>query len=212
MNYLTYKQRRNAAWDVLLDHKVTTLPVRISTICKQDGIIVRSYRQAADLIEQMGFAQSMTDNDGFAVRIANKDYIFYDDTCTIERQRFTVAHEYGHFVNGDVSSVPTCRNREPSKDDDEIETKANVVAARILAPACVLWALDIHTAEEIKELCNISITAAEFRMERMNLLYKREQEFLQTRGYSCFLLSKKEQQVYEQFLLFITQIKDRDQI
>lgn len=212
MNYQIYKQKRDAAWDVLLDHGVTALPVRISAICKQDGITIRSYRQAAEIIERMGFAPSIQGNDGFAVRIADKDYIFYDDTCSIGRQRFTVAHEYGHFINGDVSSVPTCRNREPSKNDDDIETNANVIAARILAPACVLWALNIHTAEEIRDLCNISITAAQFRLERMNLLYKREQEFLQTRGYSCFLLSKREQQVYAQFQPFINQIKDQGRI
>lgn len=212
MNYQIYKQKRDAAWDVLLDHGVTELPVRISAICKQDGITIRSYRQAAEIIERMGFAPSIQSNDGFAVRIANKDYIFYDDTCSIGRQRFTVAHEYGHFVNGDVSSVPTCRNREPSEDDEDIETNANVIAARILAPACVLWALNIHSAEEIRDLCNISITAAQFRLERMNLLYKRDQEFLQTRGYSCFLLSKREQQVYAQFQPFINQIKDRGRI
>ena len=68
-------------------------------------------------------------------------------------------------------------------------------AARLLAPACVLWGLDLHTAEEISEACNISLQAAGFRAERMKELYRRNR----------FLTSPLERKLYDQFRDFIEQ-------
>ncbi len=211
MNYQIYKASRDAAWDVLIRHKIDTLPVKISRICKAEGIVVSSYSKGAEVIKALGFEESTRDNDGFAVKLFGRSCIFYDDSCSVQRQRFTVAHEYGHFVNGDVGEKPTNRNKEPSEEDNEVESGANIVASRILAPACVLWALDVHTAEEIAKLCDISIDAAQWRMKRLELLYQREQEFLINKGRSCFLLSPKERIVYEQFLPFINEIKNQNQ-
>lgn len=42
----------------------------------------------------------------------------------------------------------------------------------------------------------------------MELLYKREQEFLKTRGQSCFLQSQLERKVYEQFKPLIDECKN----
>lgn len=207
MDYQKYKDSRNAAWDVLIEHGITSLPVKISGICKSDGIIIRSYSHARDVIKQIGCERNTENNDGFSIMFGCRGYIFYNDNCSVQRQRFTVAHEYGHFINGDVSEKPTCRNKEPSETDNEIETAANIIASRILAPACVLWGLNIQKAEDIAELCDISLTAAEWRMKRLELLYKREKEFLQKQGRSCFLLSPKERAIFERFRSYIEEIK-----
>lgn len=76
-----------------------------------------------------------------------------------------------------------------------IEQEADVFAARLLAPACVLWGLDIHTAREISELCDISLTAAQVRAERMEILYSRNK----------FLTSPLEKKVYSNFQSYIQQ-------
>ena len=97
----------------------------------------------------------------------------------------TIMHKVGHIVMKHIQNNP------------KYEYEAERFAIGILAPACVLWGLNIHTAaEEISKLCNISITAARIRAQRMELLYKREQEFLKTRGRPCFLQLPLEQQVY----------------
>jgi Zn-dependent peptidase ImmA (M78 family) len=88
-------------------------------------------------------------------------------------------------------------NREPSPSDNPIEHEANVFASRLLAPACVLWGLGVTTPEQISEICGISLTAAEFRMERMDVLYKRNK----------FLISLLERRVYERFLPYISKNK-----
>ena len=94
------------------------------------------------------------------------------------------------------------------QDEERYEYEAKRFAIDVLAPACVLWALDMHEPEDIAKLCNISITSAHIRSERMELLYKREQEFLGTRGHFCFLQSPLERKVYEQFKPFIDEYKN----
>lgn len=66
-------------------------------------------------------------------------------------------------------------------------------AIRLLSPACVLWGLNLHTAEEIAEYCDISLQAASYRAERMAELYRRNR----------FLRSPVERTLYKQFEPFI---------
>ena len=92
----------------------------------------------------------------------------------------------------------TISNRDPTPNDDPHETAANQVAARILAPACILWGLNLCKPEEIAQVCDISKQAATFRAERMEILYQR----------AMFLTSPLERQVYEQFLPFIKEFRN----
>jgi len=188
MNYKDYQNARDAAWKILLDCGVERLPVDLKAICKQLGVRVRRY---ADV---RGLSDAAAQADGLTFFSWGKPVILYNQDRSPMRIRFTIAHELGHLVLGHVApGQRTTVNREPSPADDPIETAANQFAARLLAPACVLWGLDVHTSEEISELCNISKQAAEFRAERMAVLYQRGK----------FLASPLERQVYERFLPFI---------
>jgi Zn-dependent peptidase ImmA (M78 family) len=202
--YQEYQKARNAAWEILLRCKVRELPVDPIKISRQLGIKVITYREAKELIVALNFSKFTEGNDGFAIMLRKRPVIFYDDESTTpERQRFTVAHELGHLVNGDLGDLPTCRNTEVAEGEPDKERSANIFAARLLAPACVLHALKVNTVEEIETLCKISRPAATFRLHRLQLLYKREEEFLRTRGYSCFGLSPLERQLEKQFLGYI---------
>lgn len=202
--YQEYQKSRDAAWEILLRCKVKELPVDPIKISRFLGVKVITYREAKDLIVALGFSKFTEGNDGFAFMVRNRPAIFYDDeTTTLERQRFTIAHELGHLVNGDLGPLPTCRNTEVADGEPDKERNANIFAARLLAPACVLHALHVSTVEEIENLCKISRPAATFRLRRLELLYKREEEFLRTRGYSCFGLSPLERQLEKQFTAFI---------
>lgn len=183
MNYRDYKVSRDLAWQVLINEGVTELPVKIGHLCREIGIRLCSY--------------SSTDiNDGKSTIIDGQAVIFVSNNCTKARQRFTAAHELGHILLGHVGAYQLV-NREPSAKDNPIEQAANVFASRLLAPACVLWALNIRSPEQIAELCEISYAAACFRAERMALLYERNK----------FLMSPIEQQVYMQFEEFIRKKK-----
>lgn len=179
MDYKDYKNSRDLAWRVLLNEGVTELPVMVGKLCRGMGIQVRYYSPTDD-------------SDGYSAIIDGAAWIFISNRATPERQRFTCAHELGHILLGHVGKYQLV-NREPTRGDNPIEQAANVFASRLLAPACVLWALDARTPEEIAVLCQISHQAASFRAERMAILY----------GRGKFLSSPLERQVYEQFGEFI---------
>ena len=191
MEYTSYQKSRNLSWEVLINEGICTLPVKTGELCRSLGIKVVAHEG-----EIGGYG------DGQSTFLNGSPVIAVNVCTSLEQQRFTVAHEIGHILLGHVGEYQLV-NREPSPTDNPIEQAANVFASRLLAPACVLWALNIHSAEEIAELCKISKTAATFRAERMKVLYAREKQFLKERGKSCFLLSPLEKQVFEQFKEFI---------
>lgn len=195
MQYERYKQARNLSWEALIQNKVNKLPVKIVSICRSYGIRVRSYQDSAEILRKLNLTQMIDKTDGFLMYISGEPVIFYDKRCTEGRQRFTIAHEMGHYLLGHVKpGQVTTINREPEPGDSPAERQANQFAARILAPACVLWGLDLHDAKEIAEACGISMQAAAFRAERMRVLYQRGK----------FLTAPEERRVYSQFENFIS--------
>ena len=128
--------------------------------------------------------------------------IFYDDQMPVSRQRFSAAHELGHILLHDPHGA-TVYNREPSPNDNPIESEANIFASRLLAPLCVLHYMDVQSPEEIAKLCEISHTAAQIRWERLVLIRERDEAFRKTRGKGCFLLSPAERKVFRRFERYI---------
>ena len=186
MNYEIYKNVRNASWQCLIDCQINSLPTSLSDICKHFNIrIVKN--------NNLGTNQLKDNEQGKTAIFQNQFILVVRDTDPMCIQRYTIAHEIGHILLGKNIS----------------EYEAERFAIGILAPACVIWALDIHEPEDIANLCNISITSARIRAERMELLYKREQEFIRTRGHSSFLQSPLERQVYQQFKPFIDEYKNK---
>lgn len=179
MHYREYQRSRDLTWEILIRENVRSLPVMVGPLCRQMGIRVRYFQPSGG-------------SDGYSTIIEGQPVIFVSEGCSRERQRFTAAHELGHILLGHVGRYELV-NREPEPGDNPIEQAANVFASRLLAPACVLWALDARTPEQIGELCRISRQAAAFRAERMAELYRRNK----------FLTSPLERQVYAQFSGFI---------
>lgn len=185
MNYKKYRESRDLAWRVLLNEGVVELPVNVVQLCRGMGILVKYYDGDGN-------------SDGYSTIFLGRPRIFVSRNCSPERQRFTIAHELGHILLGHVGEYDLV-NREPNSKDNPIEQAANVFASRLLAPACVLWAMDAKTPEEIANLCRISKQAAGYRAERMAILYQRNK----------FLTSSVERKVYEQFADFIHKKKGK---
>lgn len=186
--YAKYKNARDSAWQCLIDYNITSLPVKVLGIAKTLGIKVIKDSTAHKLASK---------ESGKSYLLNDQWQIVYNDAESKQRCRFTVAHELGHIVLGhklNNSGVYT-RTFELKKEE---ETEADIFASRLLAPACVLWALDVHTPEKIAQLCDISHEASEIRADRMEVLYKRNR----------FLLSPLERQVYRNFEKFINEQKN----
>ena len=146
------------------------------------------------MIEQADLGQAVHLTDGMTFYAGKTPFILFEERVPPARARFTIAHELGHIILGHVRpGEVTTVNREPDPGDAPEERAANQFAARLLAPACVLWGLGVHTPEEIMELCRISRQAARFRADRMKELYRRDR----------FLTSPLEREVYQRFQGFI---------
>lgn len=179
MNYKDYKTARDKTWRLIVDLGISALPIRPGAICKKLGISVR-------------FGDLPPDNDGISFLAGDKPVIVVSRWVLLPRQRFTAAHELGHILLGHVGKYELV-NREPSPSDNPIEQAANVFASRLLAPACVLWGCGVTSPEQIAQICDISLQAAQFRAERMAILYQRDK----------FLVSPLERDVYKQFAEYI---------
>ena len=75
----------------------------------------------------------------------------------------------------------------------EYEREANMFAARILMPMCVLRECNALTAARISNLCGTSLQASQYRADRLNILIERNK----------FYTSRLEQKVITQFKKFI---------
>ena len=182
MNYKDYQHSRDMAWRILLDLNIRELPISVSAVCRSLGIPIKLY-------------EGEEGEDGYSTVVNGAPVIFVRADCHRPRQRFTAAHELGHILTGHTGQYELV-NREPSSKDNPIEQEANVFASRLLAPACVLWGCGVQSAKEIQQLCDISRQAAEYRMQRMRVLYDRGR----------FLTSPLERAVYEKFEEYIRKI------
>lgn len=186
MQYDIYKQARNAAWEFLIQNDVRKLPVSLSEICARNGIILL----------RDDLHTYLTDNDRGATYLRNDVYsIVLNCFDSVQVQRYTTAHELGHiYLKHPMRNGKYGRSfgvqREPKSP---MEYQAERFAIDILAPACVLWGLNLHTAEDIAQICNISMQSAKIRAERMELLCQR----------NMFLSHPLERQVFQQFSKFM---------
>lgn len=173
MRYDIYKNTRDASWKFLIKYGISSFPVDLKPIVAEMGIKV--HKDIVGLLSEKELGRVVNANGELHIILRE---------APIQQKRYTIAHEIGHIVLGhtEISSNPYLD-----------EYAAERFAIGILAPACVLWGLDIHSARDISELCNISLASAKIRAERMSVLYKRNK----------FLTSPLEKQVYEQFSDFI---------
>lgn len=211
--YRRYTEIRDTVWRLILGMGINKLPVKISKVLTDLNIALYTYQNNYAEIADLGLEKLTKTSDGFTVVRRNQYVVFYDNTQLPARIRFTLAHELGHIIlesgfSRTSSGIEyTTRNNEPNKKDNPEETAANMFAARLLAPSCVLHELKLFTVEEIMQYCSISKAAAEFKLERMLLLEKRNARFLQEKGYGCYYISPLECQVKEQFKEFINTVQ-----
>ena len=210
--YKRYTEIRDADWQLILDLKIKELPVKISEILSVLGIKAYTYKENYRNLVHFELEDVMKSCDAFTLHLNGQYIIFYDESKLPERIRFTLAHELGHIILGSgfkqtqTGMLITTRNSEPSEIDSPEETEANMFAARLLAPSCVLHELKLFTAEDIMKYCDITQTAANFRLKRLMLLENRHERFLRERGHGCYYISPLEQKVRQQFDEYINTV------
>jgi Zn-dependent peptidase ImmA (M78 family) len=183
--YDVYKKARDKAWECLLECNVTSLPVKLSPIATHYGIQIKDNTNV----------NLLRDNQlGCVAKIDGELYAIIDRTVSIERQRYTIAHEIGHVALEHIFETPLLMREQSEFSFTALqEYQAERFAINLLSPACVLWGLDLHSPQDISLTCNISLKSAKKRAKRMKELYNRNK----------FLTSPLEQEVFAQFKGFI---------
>lgn len=189
--YSHYKQARNIAWQFLIDNNVNKLPIDLASIAKNNDWEILEYKNDEETINHIFGSIDYKAVEAVSC-VQNKHfYIAYKDSKNYGRNRFTIAHEFGHYVLLHFANYYT---------PIDFEKQANQFASRILMPACVLKECDALCAEQISALCGVSMQAATFRENRMQELLQRDK----------FYLSNYEKIVLKQFESFIQNYKRSD--
>ena len=136
MYYNHYKQARDKAWEILVKTKINVLPIDLKGILKYYNI------------------------DIFLLNDSNKDFedfvmenkIYLNSRLAKTRARFTIAHELGHILLNHKDLTHTVHN-----DIGLEEFQANIFARGLLMPASVLKEINCINAEDIANMCNVSM-------------------------------------------------------
>lgn len=186
--YDFYRQARDASWQFLLESEVGVLPLPLSAICQQRDITL--------MLDTKGIYLTYSDKGVTFKTPEGKWHILLNPADSVPVRRYTTAHELGHIY----LEHPMYDGRygrtfgiQKTATQDPIEYQAERFAIGILAPACVLYGLGIHTAEDISKVCGISLSAARIRAERMSILYQRKSFF-------CSPLERKVFEIFEDFI------------
>lgn len=147
---------KRRARELISRFDITRPPIPIDVIAKKLGIDVR-YVPLEDELSGMIFL-----NDGPVVAINSRHHA--------NRQRFTLAHEIGHFelhlkdigreVHVDKKFVALARSPRSSGGFDPMEIEANSFAAELLVPRHMLQeqirglVVDVEDDQLIRELAN----------------------------------------------------------
>ena len=186
--YDFYRQARDASWRFLLESGACTLPLPLSAICQKRDITL--------MLDKNGSYLTYPDKGVTFKTPEGKFCILLNPADPVPVRRYTTAHELGHiYLKHPMQGGKYGRTFgiQKTATQDPIEYQAERFAINILAPACVLYGLGIHTAEDISKVCGISLSAAKIRAERLAVLYQRK----------SFFASPLERKVFELFEDFI---------
>ena len=180
MYYGYYKNVRDSAWECLLEFGIDSLPVDVLKITRKVGISVVKNSDVNDL---------MPGEDGKSYFNGHRWIIIYNDKNPTAVSRFTIAHELGHFFLGHDMTHTRYEHIQKFGTKPHTEQEADMFALRLLAPACVLAALEARKTADIAKYCIIPSSFAKARADRMKTIFKKDK----------FFTNPLEKQVYENF-------------
>lgn len=155
---------RDSAWLFLINNKIRHLPIDLKEVADKNNWILVLFEDNVDLVSALDKEKYNANCEGFTCVYKKHIFIIYKKTSNIARLRFTIAHEFGHIVLLHLNKLI----------DNEYEREANMFAARILMPICVIKECKAYTPQAISKLCGVSLTAATFRANRLQLLLQRD--------------------------------------
>lgn len=146
-----------AARNLLRKFPGIRLPIRLHRICDFLGVEIR-YTAAPKHIFDAYYTEGLFP--------PVKRLIIVNDEFPLAHQRFSVAHELGHYVLGHGAAGFLKAPADVVREDWQ-EIEANRFAAELLMPELLLRKHCVARAEQIRYLCDVSLSAARIRMEEL---------------------------------------------
>lgn len=173
MKYLPTRAIEDRAAKVLQKAEALRAPVPVDLVAHRLGLVVEATTLGDDV-------------SGVLVVRDGKGTIGVNQTHPSVRQRFTIAHEIGHYVLHrersslfiDKSYTAVYRDTRSSKGDDRPEIQANQFAAALLMPReLVLAEVEKHgfdlgdeaALERLAEKFQVSLQAMTYRLSNLGI-------------------------------------------
>jgi len=156
---------------LLKDGSISVPPVDVESLAKSLGLQVLYHP----------FSDGSEDISGCIIQEQGIVAIGVNSSHHPNRQRFTVAHEMGHYVlhRATLESVHLTRDFRSSEGDDDREIEANSFAAELLMPEEMIRErinnaeLDVESASKLTQLARtfgVSQQAMTIRLVRLGIL------------------------------------------
>lgn len=113
-------------------------------------------------MEEMGTNEGLTNTHNGIMRI--REDVYYGACNGNGRDRFTIAHEVGHYLLHNNDSISLARNKGEIVPYEDPEWQANAFAGELLIPAKLVKGLSY---QEISEKCGVSYEAAKYQLSKI---------------------------------------------
>lgn len=182
---MTQKTIESIAYNMLIKHAVTNLPIE-SMVIATEYFRICTYEAIIDNIG--GSHETFISTFGNALLYYQNGYFLaYNDKCSHIAINWAIAHELGHAIIRTALQLPVLSY--PSRTF-EMEATANAYAYSFLCPDVILYALKIKSWIDIYYLCHVPSREAHLK----ELLHK---------SYSDLMLTEQKKQILSQFETFI---------
>lgn len=145
-----------------------SIPVNIISLVIEQGLKISYFNPAQSKSTTLEGVSGLLDK-------ANKT-IYINSTESAERQRFTIAHELGHYVFNHDNDKFGLNYRDGSKVKNSAEKQADDFAAEVLMPSPVIrkklkeYSDARPTLSEIASLFGVSKEAMQVKLDTMGLM------------------------------------------
>ena len=166
-----YPSPVKAAKELVQRYDITSAPVDVDAICLQEGIrIISMDMHEIEAIAKKQIAGAIQRHPQFGYTI------LVNESDIAVRQRFTNAHELGHFfLHMDKSTQENKIITSFRMDSSPKERQANTFAANLLMPESLVrqehGRMVIPVSDSLAEIFRVSKQAMRFRLDELELLY-----------------------------------------
>lgn len=166
-----YTSPAMAAKELVRKYGIHSAPIDVEAICRQEGIRIFTM--------DMHEIESIAKKDIAGAIQKHPDYgftILVNESDIGVRQRFTIAHELGHyFLHMDKDSKENKIITSFRMDSSPIERQANTFAANLLMPEDLVRQeharMVIPVSDTLAEIFRVSKQTMRIRLEELELIY-----------------------------------------